>query len=257
MVELATGLSSLLEPLDWVDVVTMALLILVLRISHWGKQLEARLAARHSFLDQVMERRRESYPLLWDLIGDICPPRLIGGRFEGAGGSHRRLSRERMETIAEEIDGCYNSHGSTMDAISRYWTIALREECFAWLCTPPKRSALEWSGKDLTAIRIWFTKTALRISLSRHLTHPEFLGAPRTGEDWIRLREEIRPHLLRNYRLVKRTWKPVIPTDLPPAPDIEARVIDEVLSTRSRRQRRADRRALRRYRAGREAGSNT
>lgn len=161
----------------------------------------------------------------------------------------QRVEKRDVVRIAHCIEGWYRTHGAVMDPVSRYWVIALREEAFSWLCQ--NRGArddevLGWN--DPAAVRLWFTKTALRISLSRHLTNPEFLQPPRPEDGWLRMQHEIRPQLLRNYRLVRRAWMPLCSEGsealhLAEPWEIED-VIDEVLVRRSL-PRRIEERALR------------
>ena len=60
---------------------------------------DAVAAARGLLLD-LISKRIDVYAELWDLVGDICPPKLMGG----AAGVIEPLSRDDIHRIARDID---------------------------------------------------------------------------------------------------------------------------------------------------------
>ena len=186
------------------------------------------IASRALFLD-VKARRSETYPLLWELIGDICPPKLMGGVFNPS----NAITRDQMLTIANNIDRWYCKHGAIMDSSSRLWLIALRERCFSWLAINKlAENTLTWSKKNpqpgdnkpRTALRLWLVKTALRISLNQNLIATD-LSKEETGADWMKnTGYQIFHQLLLNYDVVCRAWSDVNDLDLPDSEQVKKEI---------------------------------
>ncbi|MEE8170095.1 MAG: hypothetical protein V3T70_06065 [Phycisphaerae bacterium] len=169
-------------------------------------------AARVLLLD-LITKRNDTYAVLWELVGDICPPKLMAGALHRADG----IARSQMYEIANGIDKWYRKSGAILDSVSRYWLIALREECFSWLSRNRGADAFfHWhcdTSKDSpdkpfkTALRVWLIKTALRISIHRNVVSTVVSDERVRGNDWMTINQmEILPNLLRNYRVVYRAW---------------------------------------------------
>jgi len=174
---------------------------------------DAVAAARGLLLD-LISKRIDVYAELWDLVGDICPPKLMGG----AAGVIEPLRRDAIHRIARDTDEWYRKNGVILDPVSRYWLIALRETLFSWLCIYPDATK-DFTWHDDVAPRAWLIKTALRISLNRQATVPDIAVDTTTQEQaraWLMAKEEwepigaeIKDLLERNYGVVYAAWKDV------------------------------------------------
>ena len=170
-----------------------------------GFDKEPAIAAALSFLVELVTKRNETYAELWELVGDLCPPKLMGGVLNRADA----IRRDDMRRIAREIDEWYRKNGVILDPVSRRWLIALREECFSWLAGERKpEDYFDWSADR--APRTWLVKTALRMSLNHNVTAPSVDTPSDTAEaqlEWMsKVDERIRLQLVRNYRVVYEAW---------------------------------------------------
>lgn len=172
------------------------------------------VAAARGLLLDLISKRIEVYAELWDLVGDICPPKLMGG----AAGVIEPLRRDDIHRIARDTDEWYRKNGVILDPVSRYWLIALRETLFSWLCNNPHATS-DFTWKHKVAPRAWLIKTALRISLNRQATVPDIdvdTTARKQARAWLMAKEEWKPIgaeikdlLERNYSVVYDAWKDV------------------------------------------------
>ena len=172
-----------------------------------------------SFMVELANKRIDAYSELWDLVGDLCPPKLIGGAINPS----EALKRDDIDRIAQSIDRWYKRNGVLMDPNSRHWLISLREECFSWLSIHRNAdSLLVWQGAKSDndplddALRIWLVKTSLRISLNQVIASPVLRsgeksdkpnsdGKPQPG--WISSDKRVIEQLYKTYRAIRTTWQ--------------------------------------------------
>ena len=177
--------------------------------------------AIRALLSEIQRRQIEPFAELWSIVGDICPPKLIGGMTGGVD----RLSRADVHRIADEMDAWYRKHGIMLDQFSRYWLIALRETCFAWLSThPAENDVLNW--QDPIGPRLWLIKTALRISLTDSVFSPmvNLSDCGERHERWVSMKSGTADLLRRNFEVVARAWKEVVPIDSLRESDVESEI---------------------------------
>jgi len=204
-------------------------------LPHLGLSVKEKAEAVLALLRDLIAKRSAAYAELWDLVGDICPPKLMAGVLHPADG----LTRADIQRIATGIDTWYRKNGSIQDSFSRLWLVALREELFCWLSLHRRADkSLNWhddtdKGKGIpkcsTALRIWLIKTALRITLTQESSSTDVSQKRGNDAEWMKVStDEIRPKLIRNYRVVKQAWQRFDKLNLPDEDQI-AQVVDKLL----------------------------